>query len=87
MPPLDRPHRLVYLCDWLPPDFGAVGQYSLLFARERAAAGVEVTLAGLSSTADSAAAEGDRLRIVRRRAPHAAGCPPLPFHISTAQRR
>ena len=30
----DAMHRLVYLCDWLPPDFGAVGQYSLLFARE-----------------------------------------------------
>ena len=46
-------HRLVYLCDWLPPDFGAVGQYSLLFARERAAAGEDVVLAGLSSTAAS----------------------------------
>ncbi|HEY0515155.1 MAG TPA: hypothetical protein VGH73_24880 [Thermoanaerobaculia bacterium] len=65
-------HRLVYLCDWLPPDFGAVGQYSLLFARERAAGGEDVTLAGLSSTAASVAEErpGDgRLRIVRLRAP------------------
>jgi hypothetical protein len=67
------PH-LVYLCDWLPPDFGAVGQYSLLFARERAAAGEEVTLAGLSSTADSVEEEvastekAGRLRIVRLRA-------------------
>jgi hypothetical protein len=64
-------HRLVYLCDWLPPDFGAVGQYSLLFARERAAQGDDVVLAGLSSTADSVAEErhGEgRLRIVRRRA-------------------
>lgn len=63
--------RLVYLCDWLPPDFGAVGQYSLLFARERAAAGEEVTLAGLSSTADSVEEEAvgrGRLRIVRLRA-------------------
>ena len=65
-------HRLVYLCDWLPPDFGAVGQYSLLFARERAAGGEEVVLGGLSSTAGSVAEErlGDgRLRIVRLRAP------------------
>src|SRR3954447_9764052 len=65
------PHRLVYLCDWLPPDFGAVGQYSLLFARERAARGEEVVLAGLSSTADSVAEEAvgnGRLRIVRLRA-------------------
>jgi hypothetical protein len=65
-------HRLVYLCDWLPPDFGAVGQYSLLFARERAAAGEDVVLAGLSSTAGSATEEAvgaGRLRIVRRQAP------------------
>lgn len=62
--------RLVYLCDWLPPDFGAVGQYSLLFARERASQGDDVVLAGLSSTADSVEEErcGEgRLRIVRRR--------------------
>lgn len=50
-------HRLAYLCDWLPPDFGAVGQYSELFARERAARGEEVTLVGLSSTADSSTTE------------------------------
>lgn len=64
-------HRLLYLCDWLPPDFGAVGQYSLLFARQRAAAGEDVVLAGLSSTADSTTDEevsGGRLRVVRRRA-------------------
>ena len=71
--PLQPPsmHRLVYLCDWLPPDFGAVGQYSLLFARERASQGNDVVLAGLSSTADSVEEErpgGGRLRIVRRRA-------------------
>jgi hypothetical protein len=63
--------RLVYLCDWLPPDFGAVGQYSLLFARRRAEAGEEVTLAGLSSTAGSVTEEtagAGRLRIVRLRA-------------------
>jgi hypothetical protein len=64
-------HRLVYLCDWLPPDFGAVGQYSLLFARERAEAGEDVVLAGLSSTPGSmpevteeAVSQG-RLRVVR----------------------
>jgi len=65
-------HRLVYLCDWLPPDFGAVGQYSLHFARERAAAGEEVVLAGLSSGGDSIAAEtlgAGRLSIVRLGAP------------------
>ena len=26
--------RLVYICDWLPPDFGAVGQYAVLSARD-----------------------------------------------------
>ncbi len=65
-------YKLVYLCDWLPPDFGAVGQYSLLFARERAAAGEEVVLAGLSSAADSVEEENPgagSLRIVRLAAP------------------
>jgi hypothetical protein len=65
------PHKLVYLCDWLPPDFGAVGQYSLLFARERAERGEDVVLAGLSSVADSVEEERPgtgRLRIVRRKA-------------------
>ena len=64
--------RLLYLCDWLPPDFGAVGQYSLLFARARAAGGEEVTLAGLSSTGDSeesGEAGAGRLRVVRVRRP------------------
>ena len=41
------------LCDWLPPDFGAVGQYALGFARELAADGHDVALVGFSSTAAS----------------------------------
>jgi hypothetical protein len=45
--------RLVYICDWLPPDFGAVGQYSVLFARELATKGYDVTLAGLSTFGSS----------------------------------
>ncbi len=44
---------LVYLCDWLPPDFGAVGQYQLQFARQRAGLGYRVVLIGLSSAASS----------------------------------
>ena len=63
-----RPHRLLYLCDWLPPDFGAVGQYSQLFARQRAARGEDVSLVGLSSTGasrtDEAVGDG-RLRTMR----------------------
>ena len=42
----------VYICDWLPPDFGAVGQYSLIFAEELASEGRRVLLAGLSSQKD-----------------------------------
>lgn len=60
--------KLVYLCDWLPPDFGAVGQYSLYFARERAAAGEDVVLIGLSSSGRSvqkSAVGAGRLTIVR----------------------
>src|SRR5262245_21602786 len=41
--------RLVYICDWLPPDFGAVGQYAVLFARQWATEGWAVTLVGLTS--------------------------------------
>ena len=48
-----RPRRVLYLCDWLPPDFGAVGQYSLRYAADRAALGQHVVLSGLSSTASS----------------------------------
>ncbi|MGH8611989.1 MAG: hypothetical protein ACREYF_08085, partial [Gammaproteobacteria bacterium] len=49
----DRAPRLVYICDWLPSDFGAVGQYSVLFARELATKGYDVTLAGLSTLGNS----------------------------------
>src|SRR5262249_25751616 len=41
--------RLVYICDWLPPDFGAVGQYAVLFAHQWASEGWAVTLVGLTS--------------------------------------
>ena len=61
--------QLVYLCDWLPPDFGAVGQYAMLFARQWAAEGWSVTLVGLSSGESSREARvqiGDgSLEIVR----------------------
>lgn len=42
--------RRVSICDWLPPDFGAVGQYAERFARASAAAGDTVLLVGLSTT-------------------------------------
>ena len=41
--------HLFYVVDWLPPDFGAVGQYAVVFAREMAEAGRQVTLVGLTS--------------------------------------
>jgi hypothetical protein len=41
--------RIVLICDWLPPDFGAVGQYSLQRAEQLAAAGHHITLVGFSS--------------------------------------
>jgi len=46
---VNKKGRLVFICDWLPPDFGAVGQYALLSARELARSGWKVTLFGLTS--------------------------------------
>jgi hypothetical protein len=43
----------VYICDWLPPDFGAVGQYAVLFSHEWAKQGWAVTLVGLTSGGSS----------------------------------
>lgn len=43
--------KIVIVADWLPPDFGAVGQYMQMRARALAERGHDVTLVGLSSTA------------------------------------
>ncbi len=48
-----RRARLLYICDWLPPDFGAVGQYGALYARQLAQSGMDVVLCGLSSQGDA----------------------------------
>ena len=40
---------LFYIVDWLPPDFGAVGQYGAIYARELAVAGRDVRLIGLTT--------------------------------------
>lgn len=40
---------LFYVVDWLPPDFGAVGQYAVIFADEIAQLGRSVVLVGLTS--------------------------------------
>ncbi len=44
-----EPKTIVYICDWLPPEYGAVGQYSDLFARQLAAEGHKVVLGGLTT--------------------------------------
>lgn len=31
---MNRANRIVFLCDWLPPDFGAVGQYAVAFCED-----------------------------------------------------
>jgi hypothetical protein len=43
-----KPH-LFYVVDWLPPDFGAIGQYAVVFARDLASSGRQVHLIGLTS--------------------------------------
>jgi hypothetical protein len=66
------PRRLLFLADWLPPDFGAVGQYALLEARRRAAEGDHVTLVGVTSGAANAEElplGGGRLRVIRLHRP------------------
>lgn len=45
--------RIVIVADWLPPDFGAVGQYMQMRARSLAEQGHDVTLVGLSSSESS----------------------------------
>ncbi len=45
--------RLLYLVDWLPPDYGAIGQYALLESRQRAQDGESILLVGFSSERDS----------------------------------
>jgi hypothetical protein len=42
-------NQLFYVVDWLPPDFGAVGQYGAIFARNLAIAGRDVRLIGLTT--------------------------------------
>lgn len=49
----EKERRIVIVADWLPPDFGAVGQYMQMRARSLAERGHDVTLVGLSSRAGS----------------------------------
>lgn len=52
-----RERRVVIIADWLPPDFGAVGQYMQMRARALAERGHDVTLIGLSSIAASSSTQ------------------------------
>jgi glycosyltransferase involved in cell wall biosynthesis len=54
---VDYQRRLFYVVDWLPPDFGAVGQYALLFGREIAKTGRMVSLIGLTTGARQKSSE------------------------------
>jgi hypothetical protein len=56
------------LCDWLPPDFGAVGQYALASARTLADSGHEVELVGFTQGAArvEATLAGQGSLVVRR---------------------
>ncbi len=40
---------ILFLCDWLPPDFGAVGQYTIERCREMAESGQRVVLIGFTT--------------------------------------
>jgi hypothetical protein len=67
------PPPLFYVVDWLPPDFGAVGQYGLIFARELAESGRRVYLLGLTTGTSAVErqvyAGGGLLEITRISAP------------------
>lgn len=48
-----KERRVVIIADWLPPDFGAVGQYMQMRAQGLAEQGHDVTLVGLSTGSGS----------------------------------
>lgn len=58
---------LIVVCDWLPPSFGAVGQYEMARAQDAAKAGRAVTLIGLgeSDLTEQVTVDGGSLMVVR----------------------
>jgi hypothetical protein len=52
-----REPKILIIADWLPPDFGAVGQYMQMRARALAEQGHDVTLIGLASAGNSSLSE------------------------------
>jgi hypothetical protein len=75
---VSRERRIVIIADWLPPDFGAVGQYMQLRAQVLAERGHDVTLIGLTSGAASRRHEArgkgtlTELRLAARPVPRAS---------------
>lgn len=64
--------RILMLSDWLPPDFGAVGQYAIGFASDLARQGHDVTLVGFTSGSTSETVEPRDLGNLRVRRVHRA---------------
>lgn len=56
----------VYLVDWLPPVFGATGQYILKYAREYAAQSGSVAVVGLSTNSSSRSIEFEGRLLIQR---------------------
>lgn len=54
--PVKEP-KIVIIADWLPPDFGAVGQYMQMRAQALAEQGHDVTLIGLASSGSTIRSE------------------------------
>ena len=67
------PRRIVYICDWLPPDYGAVGQYATIASRKMADEGSAVVLGGLTAGTEGTTTESigaGSLTTIRIHAPH-----------------
>ena len=56
----------LFLCDWLPPDFGAVGQYTLVRCENWAQEGQKVMLVGFCSKAEQQGVISDGNLSIRR---------------------
>src|SRR5690348_10920354 len=55
--PWKKNDQVFYLVDWLPPDFGAVGQYGAIYARDLSMQGCNVRLIGLTTGSRSTTSE------------------------------
>ena len=71
---MEQRQPVFYVVDWLPPDFGAVGQYAEIHAKQTATKGGEIYLVGLThgkaSTELTRFTNGGLLTIQRLQAKH-----------------